>query len=90
LRDVRTRSRTYTREGYIRSIIDAVEVDGHATRITGRRDILKPPFSFQNALAKLFRASIDPAAIAKAGLSLGQGWDSQHVPSSPRQSGNFR
>ena len=31
---------TNTRKGYIRSIIDAVEVDDHAIRIIGSKDIL--------------------------------------------------
>ena len=30
-----------TRKGYIRSIIDAVEVDDHAIRIIGSKDILQ-------------------------------------------------
>jgi hypothetical protein len=61
--------------GDIRSIIDAVEVDGHATRIIGRRDILKPPFSFQNASARVLSSFDRPSCHYKnrslAGAGMG-------------------
>lgn len=46
--------------------------------------------AFKVRRREFFRASIDPAVITKTGLLLGPGWNSWHVPSSPRQSGNFR